>query len=349
MLAPWLNRCRAGLAGSVNISEGRYRLMVMGRTASKSTPYVPVVLAFCVAASLPACASGTHATSAGPGASAPSQAKASSPRQRAADDAASILASFVPPPGAQRISQPPDGIVALLGESSDVPMTPTVVRDTAWWKVPGSAQGALNWEKAHLPGQFTLGAYSEGDPSSEIRVVFDQFDLPPVPTVLTTRDLQVSAVHIPAGPTYLMVESQVIWLPRRPASSLVPARARAIIVSYARGRSATFPLDNRPATSPPPVTVADPAKVQQVAALVNGLEFPPGPHSCPADPGEEKLILTFVDHADGAALAVYVVDLAGCEAVAVSVGGVRQASLQFSAEFVQQVLRVAGMRLKPYS
>ena len=210
---------------------------------------------------------------------------------------------------------------------------------------PRLCTGSAGLGKARLPRQFTPGAYSPGDPSGEIRVLFEQFDLPPVPGVLITRELDVSAVRIPAGQTYLMAKSQVIWLPARPSSSLVPAGTRAVIVSYAGGRSGTFPLDNRPATPPPPVTVADPARVRQIAVLVNGLgEVLPGPHFCPAEHhGEEKLILTFLDRAGGATLAVYIVDLGACGGVADIVGGVPQPSLQSSGQFVQELRRIAGI------
>jgi len=280
--------------------------------------------------------SAASAIKAGSSATAPPPQVAVSPRQRAEADAAAIRASFVPPPGARRLTAAPDVDGGALKQPSGVPETPDLVDDASWWQMPGQPEAVLAWEKAHLPRRFT----SAGSSVSSLRGVptawSDDFSLPAVPTVLASRELLVEVVSAGRGQTAIRVDAQVIWLPAKPAAERVPAAAESVTISPLPGSLA----GGKP---PAPVTVTNPGKVRRIASLADALPlFPPGTYNCPADFGQ-RLRLMFRD-AGGRTLAVMEADLAGCGTVAFTVGGKSLPTLWHGPSFARQVLAIAGMR-----
>lgn len=190
--------------------------------------------------------------------------------------------------------------------------------------------GARRVESAPL---ISGGALKQRTPGLE-PLSADMFSLPPVAGVLDSRQLIVEVVGDGAG-TAVRVDAQVIWLPTRPASEHVPARATAVTIAMDIGM-------NQGSRKPPaPVTITDPAKVSKLAALINGLPRTTGEiYSCPADFGD-SLTLTFRAGPQGPSLAVATVDLSGCEGVALTVGGQPQPALQ--GGIGPQVLKTAGL------
>jgi hypothetical protein len=82
-----------------------------------------------------------------------------SPRQRAEADAAALLASFVPSPGARKLAAAPGADGGVLGHPQMEQDTPDIVDDAASWQVPGQApQAMLSWEAAHVSHRFKLDA-----------------------------------------------------------------------------------------------------------------------------------------------------------------------------------------------
>jgi hypothetical protein len=124
------------------------------------------------------------------------------------------------------------------------------------------------------------------------------------------------------------------------ASGQLPSAARVVTFSQGLGLNA----DGK--QPPAPATVTDPAKVSQIAALIDAQPlFPPGPYSCPADDGQ-FLRLTFRARTGGPVLAVATLATSGCEGILITVGGKQQPELgpAVGRTTASQVLKIAGLR-----
>jgi hypothetical protein len=257
-----------------------------------------------------------------------------SPRQRAEADAAAILASFVPPPGALRLSAAPGAAGGALRQPVQAPGSPNLVDDVSWWQAPGQPVAVLAWEKAHVPKRFASAGSSESTLHGVVTEWSDEFSLPDIPAVLNWRQLVVAVVNAGNGQTAIRVDAQVTWLSPKPAAERVPAGAQSVTIRQV----ASIPAGKLPA----PVTVTNRAKVRRIEALADALPvFPPGMFSCPADFGR-SVELTFRG-AHGRTLAVVTADASGCGTVSFVVGGKSLPTLWDGATFVQQVLKVAGL------
>jgi hypothetical protein len=284
-----------------------------------------------------------------------------SPKQIAEADAASMLAAFRPPPGAQR-SGPIDGSklsVAPAGSTS-----PDFVTRTAWWRVSGPMDAALNWVRAHPPAGFTFGGSGSASGPSGVTVRFDEFTLPPVPTVIQQRALYVSVASDGTAGTAMRVDSQVNWLPAKSPAERIPAQARVVTITAIPGAgpgsgsgsvmapgggTATGAGAGQVLSSPPrPVTVTDPATVAKIAAVVDGLPLmPPGVFSCPFSNGE-GLKLTFRATESGPVLAQVISQNNGCGTVTLTIGGKQMPALWGGGSMDKQVLKLAGINWAGY-
>jgi hypothetical protein len=309
---------------------------VIGVTAAAAC--AAVVIAGCGTTHAPS--GGAAAASASASGSASSSASASAtPRSRAAADAASILASFVPPPSATRLTAEPTAGGGALSRPAAVPRSSDLVDDVSWWRVHGSPQTVLAWEKTHLPRRFTLaGSGMAGSPPT---VWSQQYTLPSVSGVLAQRELAMETVSAGGGQSAVRVDAQVTWLPAKPASERIPSGAKLVTISAISG-----PIVG--AKVPAPVTITNAATVQRIASLVNGLPiFPPGVYSCPADLGR-AVQMTFRATAGGPPLAVVTAGVASCQGVGFTVGGQRQPALADGAALARQVLAITGLRWTGY-
>ena len=193
--------------------------------------FVPslALAAACAVAVLPGCGSqvaGPPASPASPVRPAPARPGVSTashaawPRQRAAADAARIMADFPRPPGAVRT-----GLIASL--------TNPVVEDgdrghrdgDALVAGTGPAAGrAVLDQRAPAarvhPGRFRLRGLREPT-GALVESRGDMFALPPVPGVLPQREL-VATVMSYRGQTALRTDAQVAWLPPGPRPSGFP-------------------------------------------------------------------------------------------------------------------------------
>ena len=162
----------------------------------------------------------TLASSGTPTASASSVATRShvSPRQRAVVDAAAIMASFVPPPGARRLARAPDLTGGGLRSPWSAPRSATLVDDVSWWRAPGQPAAVLAWEKARLPRGFTLTGSGYGGSGAVTAIWGDTFSLPAVPGVLNTRNLVIEMTGDGRGDTAIRVDAQVTWQQARSAA-----------------------------------------------------------------------------------------------------------------------------------
>jgi hypothetical protein len=253
-----------------------------------------------------------------------------SPQRRAAADAAAIRASFVPPPGARRLTAAPSVAGGTLKQPAQVPQTPALVDDASWWQAPGQPQAVLAWEQAHLPRSFTSAGSGSGSGPGVATAWSQEFSLPAVPAVLNSRELVIEVVSAGHGQTDIRVDSQVTWLPAKPAAERAPAAATSVTIRSLPG-SLVAPQP------PTPVTITSQASLRRIAALIDSLPvWPLGTYNCPADNGS-GLELTFRG-ADGRTLAMVDADGTGCETVSMTVGGQSLPTLSGGAAVVQQAL-----------
>jgi hypothetical protein len=288
----------------------------------------------------------THASSGASGSSTSSPVTARSaavtPKQRATADAASILASFVPPAGAGRLSGA--SAASPAGSALKAPLAvldpANVVDQVSWWRVSGTPQTVLAWEKAHLPSRFTAaGTVTTGNPPARWT---GEYSLPPVSGVLATRQLDVQAVSAGSGKTDLRVDAQVQWVPAKSPSEQVPSSATAVTVSARSGPVAG-------AKTPAPVTITSQATVRKLASLVNGLALAPqGLMHCPVSM-DRAVQLAFRDGAAGPVVTTVIAGLSDCQGVTFYSGGKAQPALAGGGTVAQQVLSIAGLHWTGYA
>jgi hypothetical protein len=296
-----------------------------------------MALVGCGVAPVSAPVSASHtAGSASPGA-------ALSHEQRAVADANAILASFAVPPGARKLPGAPTAGGGVLKQPEQVPSTPDLVDKSGWWLAVGAPRQVLGWEAAHLPRRFSgEGGYGSSTFGfGTVATWFDVFSLPAIPAVLDSRQLIVEVVA-DGGRTAIRVDSQVTWLPARPAGEMVPSAVGAVTVSEYLG----LYVDRQP---PKPVMITDPAKVRALAALIDGLPMPPQfgviAESCPDGNGSD-LTLAFSARPGDPALAVATVALSGCPGVDFTIGGKQQPALGATSALGTQILTIAGLPWK---
>ena len=124
----------------------------------------------------------------------------------------------------------------------------------------------------------------------------------------------------------------------RPTSEQVPAGPRLLRVS------ATGSLRNEQ-PSQRPFTVRSPRKIKAIVAALNALPlFPPGTYFCPLDRGI-RVLLTFYAARDQPPLAVAAVNAEGCGFVDLSIGGVRQPTLEGGPTLIRSIDHELGVRL----
>jgi hypothetical protein len=279
-----------------------------------------------------------------PAVSAATAARSSgSPRQLAETDAATMLAAFRAPPGAERSD--PIAVPAL----SDAPggsSSPDFVSRVAWWRVPGTMDAALAWVQAHAPAGFTLGGSGSTTDGSVVTTRFDMFSLPTVPDVLAERSLYVSVASDGTDRTAMRVDSQVSWLPVKSRAERIPAAAKVVTILALPAVSGS-PV--RPITRMfLPVTITNLATVTKIAKVVDDLQLmPPGVFHCPFSNGE-GMRLTFRAVKDGPVLAQATAQANGCGTVTLVVDGKQLPALWGGAGMVQQVLKLAGLHWVGY-
>jgi hypothetical protein len=285
-------------------------------------------------------------------------------QRRALADVDAILAKFIPPPGSRKLPDAP------RGSWWELPMPGGIgpyysVTDSTWWRVPGQPKAIATWEKAHSPRGLTpsgpnfLGPTEvrpeagpppgrqpasppailvpgQGAPPGPANVYdswSDGFWLPPVPHVLTWRNLFVEAIMNHLGQVYVRVDARVTWAADRPASEHIPATTRSVTISALLGAVS-------PGKAGAPVTVTDQGKVAAILALLNALPVYSGP-PCNLVP-TDGIRLVFRD-ASGQLLGAAVVPEASCTAQLSLAGQALQPALVDNPALVGDLLRIAGI------
>jgi hypothetical protein len=272
---------------------------------------------------------------ASPSASPSSSAAGGGAREQAEAAANALLAEFVPPPGARRLTGPPNLPDGLEQHPQSVMVSNSMVDESAFWEAPGDPQGLLSWEQARLTGKrFTLGDADFGPPSWD-----REFDLPAT-RVLTNRNLIVEVVGAGDGQTAIRLDADVAWQPSRPKGDVVPAAARVVTIS------ALTAGDPQVKRSPAPVTITDPATTRRLAALIDSLPVSPLNNevvSCPGAAGGVRL--EFRARVGGPVLAMAMTDQS-CGMVDLTVTGQRQIGLQNDPSVDQRILAIASLHWK---
>jgi hypothetical protein len=261
-------------------------------------------------------------------------ATAVTPASTARSDARSLLDLFRPPPGAKQLS----GAPKPLPDRLNLPFpdfagsNTTRVLLTSWWSYPGTLRQANTWFAAHPPTGTVEGVEGSGT-SPAATAWYRSYDRP-LTAQLAQRSLGISAQTV-GGRTLLRVDAESVWLPVRPADSMIPAGATRVVVKEQ--------LPGQNGTLPKPVTVAtvtDPRLVSADVAAFNGLTVPiPGAWtSCGMDTGR-SLSFAFYQGGSATAAATAHVQLGGCNAVDLSVRGGAQS---FDLESDQALSRVTA-------
>jgi hypothetical protein len=320
----------------------------MGTVLNISRRNVSALLVAFLSFALVACATVTSGTPTGARtatspATSPSPGTGS-PQQQAKADAAAILAAFVPPPGTRRLAGAPPSTLGVLSTPGWTTTDPDLVDDTSWWLVPAPASQVEAYEIGHLPNRFTSSATGGVDGTTVHTWT--------LPTTLPAgeRQLMLTMARADATHTAVRVDAVVTWQPARPAGTFLPSGIQAVTVTAMRGGNDK----NKP---PAPVTVTDPARVQQLVSLVNGLPlFPPGPFSCPFDDGR-GVQLAFLAKVGGPVLGTAFAKSNGCGGVLLVIGAGQpsmehavqhQTALGFGTVPAKKALAISGMRWKMF-
>lgn len=165
-------------------------------------------------------------------------------------------------------------------------------------------------------------------------------------TVLSCTVLALAACAAPAAAPASHPAAQGTTTATQATRAPSAPPGRAVPAGAARVTLALVPDANVRARPPQPAEVTQPAKVRQLAALINGLPpFPSGRYSCPLDAGA-RLALTFSGGRPGPALAVATVKLEGCAGVDLVTGGRREPGLgpvNGGRRTAARALQIAGL------
>lgn len=226
-------------------------------------------------------------------------------------DAPRLLAALAVPPGASPASGDPSRS-KVLGASPSRPATPALFDVHAFWRVPGDPQAALNWIQSHppSPNHDTTGRTLTRTGAES---AWDGYSFSPIPGVLSSRAVIVSAARATGGGTALRADAQVMWVVTRPAWERIPAGIREVTITAHR--------PGKPASAAITVTVGN--RVRRIVALVDALPADqPGAVACPNDVGPEVQVA--FRHTPGAAPLVSVTaDGSGCGGVTFRLRGRR--------------------------
>jgi hypothetical protein len=268
------------------------------------------------------------------------------PQQRAVVDAGDLLASFIPPPHALRLTRSP---VSLLVKAPTEPISSNVVIRSGWWRVAGQPQAVLAWIKAHQPaGSSDTGGGGLGSAPPRgtrmptppypihLAVSYVNFTLPDVSGVLVSREVIAAVAADGRDQTAVGVYGETLWLPARTSAELIPAAARLVTIIPLSGHAPPASTDHR-------ATITDPDQLARIAAVVNALPTKPpgGWMECGPFPGP-GMQLTFRASATGPALAVVTAYQELCPEVSLVIGGKQMPPLDGAETLFQRVMVIAG-------
>lgn len=227
-----------------------------------------------------------------------------------ADAAANLKTVRLPPDAMQSMVEPAGG-GRILASPNGAPVDANFVDRHQWWTVPQSPRAVIRYVKQHQPAgsHWTLSGTAKA-PGKWSYLDYG-YGWPPVPGVISSRQLVVTAMPLAHHMTGLRVDAEDIWITPRPASEQIPASAAHLRLTVTKfGRRIEGPR-----------TFVSPTKVHAVIELLDSLPADqPGARSCPADWGS-LVRLAFYDAGRRTPAAVATVDPSGCGQVTLSLDG----------------------------
>jgi hypothetical protein len=232
----------------------------------------------------------------------------------ATTEADALMAAAALPPDVVALDSEPAGDSGLLASPPTFGSNPNTVVRTAFFHTATSPADVLAFTDAHPPAGASSKLSGGGDGRSGNGMAFHGYMRPRLRGVLGNRWLLVSVAQLEDGATGIRVDAQVTWLEARPTDQFIPATARHLTIT-ARGRHT--------------VQIADGARVQRIARMLNGLDiYQPDLFSCERSyPGAAQPRLTFRARRGGVPLAIAHVHPSGCGSVDGQIGGTQITAL----------------------
>ncbi|WP_157597241.1 hypothetical protein [Streptacidiphilus rugosus] len=225
----------------------------------------------------------------------------------AGNAAAQLLADFLPPPGAVRLSGEPSGAPRPVDRPAMSPTADQLQIATSWWSVTGTPEQAQTWFAAHGPAGSTPGGSADGTGVGGVVALTRSFTLPDQ-AGYQERTLMMTAVAFHRA-TLLRVDAMEVHVGVRSAHDRIPAGVVRLVV-----RATT-------AAAPESVvlrTVTDAGTIRQVAAMTDALPLlAPGVRNCPNDRGG-TLRLDFYTAASTAPAASLIAAHSGCQTATIT-------------------------------
>jgi hypothetical protein len=261
----------------------------------------------------------------------PLPSKQQTPEIVAEAEAQRLLGELALPEGAARVNSEQ----GLVGPESR-PATRQLVDADRYWHLPGEPSAVIAWIEAHPPGGARLFEHGEASGPGGVTKWFGAFSFPVEdPDALSSEELAFQAIPAEGGGTALRADAQVIWIVPRPSSEHIPAGVSAISVRAT-------------ASVPTPVsvsqTISEPAAVQKVIAMVEGLKPPGGAATlCPIHlPGFE---LEFLEAGQPEPVVTLITKPEGCDIVEFWVHGHVAGRLGRAGTVVQLIEELLATKL----
>ena len=172
--------------------------------------------------------------------------------------AESLLDAVILPDGSAVLAVTP----TALANPPHSPAVPGLIDEARLWSVPGSPDGALAFERGHLPPSAPKSGQSgffRGGPGGDGEFI-GAADPRPVPGV-ESAELLFTVTADGRGGADLRVDAQIVWLPGRSPGEQVTVADHSVIVTRI----------TQPGGAARTVTVTDPSAVVALGNLFNGL------------------------------------------------------------------------------
>lgn len=243
------------------------------------------------------------------------------------DTATSVLATIKAPPLSTAVltkpsNAPNNGGPPFTSDASDQQIA------SEWWSTNLPSAAVMAWFRAHPPTGMTLSMWG----SATDRPVLGFAPSHQAPGI-ANEIVYVETFTLSGGATGIQLTADITYQPVRSAQDVVPTAALLVV-------TARFAHGTGPAQRPASVTITDPARVADVARIINGLHIVTGTFSCPADFGG-GLRLRFESPA-GANLAQADLEAGGCEFAGLTVGARPALNLGGGGDAIGQIQRVIG-------
>lgn len=232
--------------------------------------------------------------------------------------AGQLLSKVALPPGATQVrtSAEDPGTGTWLDGPASVPAAPLSARRHLFYRVPGDPQSVIAWIQAHRPPGLKFAGRGGGGRYGVTQYWDVEFAAPPVAGRISQAGVGVGATAARGGGTALRVDDFAVWLIPRPASEVIPAGVRSVLVSVDHYGGGAFKQ----------TLVTVPRTVARLVSFVDSRPLgQPGAHSCPALGAFTRVLdLRFLGPGGAGAVALARTVEDGCGDLSFSIRGHRQ-------------------------